>query len=201
MHLGKLITALLLGLSSAANAQDSLFVLHYDERFDEQCSASRGYSIKAEWSNELKDRLPEMQTLWKAIAPPMLAAVKNLTGKSIDPPASPIRLTLCDLPSQSKFGTSVNMRFALRAFTEQPVPLRYKADTAFHEVLHPFVSRYAPKTSPLLRQHDSESGCIRNHLHLLALQKAVLLSLAAEKELEQVTAIDSKLPSGMVHRQ
>jgi hypothetical protein len=108
----------------------------------------------------------------------------------------PVRLTLCDTPSQSFNGPSVNMRFALRSFTAKPVPLRYKVDTAFHESLHAFITKYTPSDSALLAARKSESPCVLNHLHLLALQKAVLLSLGDAAALEQVIAIDSTLPSG-----
>jgi hypothetical protein len=48
--------------------------------------------------------------------------------------------------------------------------------------------------------HAVETDCVKNHLHLLALQKAVLLSLNAQRELADVVAIDSQLPSGCYKR-
>ncbi|MBL0729664.1 hypothetical protein [Piscinibacter sp. HJYY11] len=174
--------------------------LEYDARADEQCAASRGYEIKEEWANELNARLPEVQALWKTTAPLMFAAVSRLTGKLIDAPSSRIRLTLCDSPSQARLGISVNMRFALGSFTAKPVPLRYKIDTAFHEVLHDFTRRHVPKASPLKKLHNAESSCVLNHLHLLSLHKAVLLSLGEKAALENMVEIDSQLPSGCYSR-
>ena len=92
------------------------------------------------------------------------------------------------------------MRYALHSFTASPVPLRYKMDTVFHEMLHEFVGRNAPQTSAMLEAHSSESLCVRNHLHLLALQKAVLVTTGDATALEQVIAIDSSLPSGCYKR-
>lgn len=92
------------------------------------------------------------------------------------------------------------MRFALRSFTAQAVPLRYKADTAFHESLHAFMLEFVPRSSKLLARHKTESTCVLNHLHLLALQKAVLLTLGEPSVLEQVVALDSSLPSGCYKR-
>jgi hypothetical protein len=46
----------------------------------------------------------------------------------------------------------------------------------------------------LLRQYADESE--RVHLHLLALQKAVLKKLNASVELADVVRIDSQLPGG-----
>jgi hypothetical protein len=41
---------------------------------------------------------------------------------------------------------------------------------------------------------------VRSHLHLLALQKAVLLELGQRDELRTVVATDSQLPSGCYRR-
>jgi len=62
------------------------------------------------------------------------------------------------------------------------------------------VSRNTPRPSPLLAQHSSEPRCVRNHLHLLALQKATLLHTKDSAALEQVVALDSQLPSGCYKR-
>jgi hypothetical protein len=92
------------------------------------------------------------------------------------------------------------MRYALRGFTATPVPIRYKLDTAFDEALHQFVARNTPARSPVLLAHASEPFCVRNHLHLLALQKAALLVVQDSESLEQVIRVDSELPSGCYAR-
>ena len=148
---------------------------------------------------ELHERLPELETLWREAGPGLVRAVSTLTGRAFSP-AGPVHLTLCEVPSNSFAGATVNMRFAMRSFTASPVPLRYKMDVAFHEMLHPFVSRYTPRRSPLLATHASESACVRNHLHLLALQKAALIQAGDDGLLEQVIAIDSALPSPCYER-
>jgi hypothetical protein len=181
-------------------AQSATFAVIYDESRDQACGAARGYAIKDGWVRELKAILPPFQELWKNKAPALFDAAAALTRRQTEPFVAPVTLTLCDTPSQSFSGPSVNMRFALRSFTAQPVPLRYKADTAFHESLHAFTSRHVPRESKLLAQHRSESACVLNHLHLLALQKAVLLAVGDAVALEQVVAIDSLLPSGCYKR-
>ncbi len=129
----------------------------------------------------------------------MARTVRLLTHKPFEPSGT-IRLTLCDTPSNSFQGPTVNMRYALKSFTETPVPLRYKVETAFHEELHPFVDANVPAKSELLRARASESQCVRNHLHLLALQKAVLLHLNDPASLAQVVALDGQMPSGCYKR-
>lgn len=194
-----LVLCLVLWLPGRASAQPNPIAIRYSESDDARCARQRNYEIRPEWVSELQSRLPAFTALWQSAAPPMLGAAAALTGKTVEAPRV-VRLTLCATPSQSLVEPTVNMRYALAAFTPQPVPLRYKADVAFHEILHGFVSRHTPAASPLLQARKGESTCVRNHLHLLALQQAVLLSLGAAQELAQVIAIDSQLPSGCYKR-
>lgn len=197
MRIPAIAAALL--LSQPALASPS-FELVYDEAQDRACGSARGYIIKSEWVTELKESLPALRSLWKSKAPAMFEAAASITRRPAEAFAVPVTLTLCDTPSQSFSGPSVNMRFALRSFTAAAVPLRYKLDTAFHESLHAFTVRFVPRKPKLLARHGSEPVCVLNHLHLLALQKAVLLAVGESSALEQVVATDSLLPSGCYKR-
>jgi hypothetical protein len=184
----------------AGHSAPPTFEVVYVESQDRACASSRSYDIKDDWVRELNDVLPGFRGLWSEKGAAMFHVVASLTHRPIEPFVVPVRLTLCDTPSQSFSGPSVNMRFALRSFTKSPVPLRYKVDVAFHESLHGFVAQYAPRGSPLLVSRRSESQCVVNHLHLLALQKAVLLAIGDDAALQQLIAIDSQLPSGCYKR-
>jgi hypothetical protein len=92
------------------------------------------------------------------------------------------------------------MRYALRSFTPEPVSMRYKVDTLFHELLHIFLSRHPIENSALLKEHAAEDERVRDHLHLLALQKAVLLKLNEPDALKEVIAVDGALPGGYYKR-
>jgi hypothetical protein len=201
MHMrSALIRSVLLAATAAAAATPAPPTeFKYEPLQDDACVSARQQQIKPEWSSELRDRLPELRAIWESESPAMVTAVYALTRKSFSPPPT-VHLTLCDLPSNSFLGVTVNIRYALSSFTATPVPMRYKVDTAFHETLHGFIAHHTPRTSSLLVEHASESVCVRNHLHLLALQKAVLLSVNDYKALEQVIAIDSQLPSGCYKR-
>jgi len=172
----------------------------YDRVADQACAQARGYEINSRWASELRSSLPEFKTLWAAKSEEMLAAASSITRKKFTSLPRSLRLTLCDVPSQAIDEPVVNMRYALASFTSAPVPLRYKVDTAFHEVLHTQLRRFNPATSRLLMRHLLESACVRNHLHLLALQKAVLLSMGEADALLQVIHYDSQLPSGCYRR-
>lgn len=191
-----LLFTLLVAFASHAHAGQPAVSVSYSPSLDAACSLVRGGSIQDEWKAELVSRQPEFENLWASVGPRMIDATEALTGQPFPAENVSARLTLCNLPSQSMVGISVNMRYALKSFTPQPVPMRYKVDTLFHELLHVFLSRHPAAQSALLAEHASEPECTRNHLHLLALQKAVLLKLKEDGALQDVIAIDSQLPAG-----
>ena len=195
-----LVVLALIGAIGAARAAQPAVTVDYSPSLDAACSALRGGSIKDEWKEELSARKPEFDALWARLGPRFIDAAEGLTGKSFPTGAITARLTLCNVPSQSFAGVLVNMRFALKSFVPAPVPLRYKVDTLFHELLHVHLSGFSSAGSALLAQHAAEPECTRNHLHLLALQKAVLLKLQEGAALADVIAVDGQLPGGCYKR-
>ena len=189
----------------AAPALDSRFrvpqvTVKYDASEDVRCSDD---SIKEEWKAELLSRESEFISLWDAEGPRMVATAESISGKDFPSQKITARLTLCNLPSESfpEAGrVTVNMRYALRSFTPEPVSMRYKVNTLFHELLHVFLQRHPIANSALLKKHASEDERVRDHLHLLALQKAVLLKLNQADALKEVIAVDSMLPGGYYKR-
>jgi len=198
-----LTLAVLLCGSGLAQASQPLARVEYSPRQDLLCSLLPGSSIKEEWKMELLSRQSEFGKLWEEEGPRFLAATEAISGKQFPPQEVAAQLTLCNTPSESFVATgrvSINMRYALKSFTPTPVPMRYKVDTLFHELLHVFLFKNPIENSSLLREYASESERVRNHLHLLALQKAVLLKLNEPNALKDVIAIDSQLPGGYYKR-
>lgn len=192
--------ALLVLIAPLASAEQPTVTISYSSRVDWVCSFFRGSSIEDEWKTELVTRLAEFEQLWADVGPKMIAAAESITGKAFPAEKITARLTLCNLPSRSFLGVSVNMRHALRSFTPHPVPMRYKINTLFHELLHKYLNTYPVRDSKLLAQYASEPARVQNHLHLLALEKAVLLKLGASQELKDVIIIDSQLPNASYKR-
>jgi hypothetical protein len=197
-------TVLLVGFlavfASSAYAGQPTITVSYSQTLDSACSIFRGGAIKDEWKAELTSRQAEFENLWKTVGPKLIETTEVITGKSFPAEHFTARLTLCNMPSQSIVGISINMRYALKSFIQPPVSMRYKVDTLFHELLHEFLAETPVKDSILLKQHASEPERTRDHLHLLALQKAVLLKLNETEALKDVIAIDSLLPGGYYKR-
>ena len=65
----------------------------------------------------------------------------------------------------------------LRSFTANPVPLRYKTDTLFHELLHKFLAPHSSeKFAAAQSATPTEPDRTRGHLHLLALGRPLSAS-------------------------
>jgi hypothetical protein len=193
---------LLLTVGSCRSAASPLTVeISYSETLDSICSLEHGSAIKTEWKTELTQARGEFEREWAAVGPKLMATTEQITGKRFSPQPLKARLTLCDVPSESGRGSIlVNMRYALKSFAAEPVPVRYKVNVLFHEVLHNFLSTNPVKRSALLLANRNESERVRDHLHLLALQKAVFLQLGLSTELAEVIRIDGELPGGYYRR-
>jgi hypothetical protein len=169
--------------------------IDYSPRLDAACGLLLGAPVRAAWAAELEARLPEYRALWERDGPRMLSMAEELSGLP-QPRNARVHLTLCALPSRSFLGTSVNMRYALQGFTATPVPLRYKVDVQLHELLHLMLDDRVAADSPLSARLEGATSCVREHVHLLALQKAVLTRLDEHAALADVIRIDSLLPGG-----
>jgi hypothetical protein len=196
-----LLPFLLAIVSSHAAASPPEVKVTYSEELDSECSAAHGADIKDPWKAELAQKRIDFEERWAAVGPGLLAATERVTGKRFSATSIAARLTLCNVPSES-FGPSilVNMRYTLASFTDNPVSVRYKTNILFHEVLHGFVQDHVPTNSPLLAEHKEEDGRVKEHLHLLALMKAVLLDRGLQSDLTEVIEIDGELPGGYYRR-
>ncbi len=66
--------------------------------------------------------------------------------------------------------------------------------TVFHELLHRYVNdrieTLPGKTTPLLTKYRDEPPVVQNHLHVVAIMKAVYAKLGREKDLEEDSAVE-----------
>lgn len=192
----------LLGVSVASAAEQLPVQITYSSKNDLACSSRDGSEIPESWKHELEARRAEFDALWGRLGPKLIKDTIAIVGKPF-PAGIVARLTLCNVPSESfpAFGVvSVNMRFALKSFTDRPVSMQYKVGTLFHELLHVYLDANPVANSALSKAHALEDRRVLNHLHLLALQKAVYLRLGLLNELEEQVRIDSSLPGGYYKR-
>ncbi|HUQ29273.1 MAG TPA: hypothetical protein VM051_11820 [Usitatibacter sp.] len=190
-------TALIVSFATGVHAAPARVKVEYDPGQD-RCD-----SLKDEWKRELASRQAEFLRIWESEGPKLVAAAQAITGKAFPAQEIGARLTLCNSPSESFPAADrvvINMRFALASFTRAPVSMRYKVHTMFHELLHLFLFRHPVRASALLDAHAAEPERVRGHLHLLALQKAILVKLGEDEVLKEIIAVDSALPGGYYKR-
>lgn len=187
----------------SAHAAPPKVRLEYSERRDWLCSLLPSNSIKDEWREELLSRQEELIDLWERHGRRLVAATEAVSGKVFASREVTVRLTLCSSPSESfplSDRITINMRYALKSFTRAPVSVRYKMHTLFHELLHLFLFQHPMEKSALVEAHAAEHERVRSHLHLLAVQKAVLIRLDERDALREIVASDSALPGGHYKR-
>lgn len=189
----------LFSASSLSMAAAPYVHIKYNKTLDAACAFFKGYEIEDSWKLELTARIEEFRSTWEMLGPKLLQETELLSGYKFDSPISAY-LSLCSVPSQSLVGISVNMRYSLASFTNNPVSFDYKAAVLYHEILHQLIAELVPSNSQLLALHRNEHDRVLNHLHLLALEKAVYLKLGLKRELSEVINIDGKLTGGFYKR-
>ena len=192
----KLLLIPIIALStSGAGAAIPTVEITYSKSLDWVCSQVRGPDVEEAWEAELENLLPRYQQQWQTIGPRLLETTSSMTGKFFPESDITAHLTLCNVPSNAFFSIVVNMRHALSSYTADPVPLDYKISVLFHEILHQFLNAHRPDSSDLLTAHQDEDYRVLDHLHLLALEKAVYLQLGLDSELDNIIEVDGRLPS------
>ena len=174
--------------------------IEYNQTLDSICSFFKGPKIEDAWRDELSQKLEGFRSSWDTDGAKLLATTEHVTGKSFSSASIRAYLSLCAIPSQSGFGKSVNMRYAMSTFIDDPVSFRYKVGTLYHEILHGFINEHLPENSKLLTLNEKEHPRVREHLHLLALMKSVYIELDIEHNLAEIIDIDGKLPGGFYKR-
>lgn len=179
---------------SKASASVPSVTLSYAAEFDQACAQQTKYQISPAWVSELQGRLPEITAAWAKDGPTLLRSSAEIVGKQFQEKQMWVSLSVCSLPSIAD-PLLINMRFSLKSFTPTPLTEDVTVSIIFHEILHRYLLGRIPANSPLLLKYKGEDGTVKDHLHLLALQKAVYLKLGRLPTLQRVIEKDQELPN------
>jgi hypothetical protein len=167
----------------------------YSYLYDSNCApGDTHYKIDEAWQNEVEKRTPEFQALWEKNAPELLGAVINHFHRGWSRKELTATLSLCDTGSMSN-PLIVNARAQLVSFMN-PKPVRPDyafVDTVFHELLHNFVVENLPDETPLLKHYENEHRLVKNHLHVLAIEKLVYTKLQKTDELAWLEYLNNRI--------
>ena len=171
----------------------------YNSELDLECSKSKGYKIKDAWKQELKIKQNQLELEWSKYGEKLITTTEKIVGNKFNKQFETANLVLCNIPSRS-FPLTINMRYSLSTFTNSPVPIYIKTATLYHELLHPYVLDNIVINSLLLTLYEEEPQRVKDHLHLLALLKAVYLNAGMAKTLSDIIDVDNSLPNGFNKR-
>jgi hypothetical protein len=122
-------------------------------------------------------RVNEFQTLWDKDGPTYLNTVFSEFGLSFPYTEMQATLTVSGVPSTSA-PLLINVKQFLSS-AQNPAPTSAFPEIVFHELLHVYLRRLND-SSALRKKYIKETFVVRNHLHLMALEKYVLLKLGRD---------------------
>jgi len=133
---------------------------------------------------------PTLQAEWDQDGPAYLTAALETVGLPFPYHEMQAVLTVC-LPASTSVPLLIDVRPFLPA-AAHPAPAWEFAEVVFHELMHTYVGRIYV-TSALMKRYSGESTTTRYHLHVMALERAVLKKLGQP---DHLAVIDHDYRSG-----
>ena len=168
--------------------------------FDANCSQMFKIPIDAEAVKAAVQRAPELQRLLNREIGPYLSATYAEVG--IPYPYREVQATLTVCPGVDSMSEPLFLNVSQFLPTADPrVDDRYFVEIAYHELMHTYVASIffawpsalsqadtASQGSSFRRKYADEDPVVLSHLHVMALQKFVLLKMGRVEELKHVAA-------------
>lgn len=139
--------------------------------------------------SELDKQLPGLKAAWKKDAPLLFMELFSVFNRGIK---AKERTAILYLSNAWSYGSDRFLVLGLRWILD-PESWIFKVNredsliaTIFHELLHIWVDENINQESPLLKKYSTEESEVRNHIHLMALQKMVYQKLGREDILEML---------------
>lgn len=139
--------------------------------------------------SELDKQLPALKVVWEKDAPLLFKQLFSVFNCGIK---AKERTAIFYLTSAWSYGSDRFLVLGLR-WTLDPQPWVFKVNreegftvTIFHELLRIWVDENISQESPLLKKYSTEGSEVRNHIHLMALQKMVYQKLGREDILDML---------------
>lgn len=137
----------------------------------------------------LYKQLPGLKVAWKKEVPLLFMELFSVFNRGIK---AKERTAILYLSNAWSYGSDRFLVLGLRWILD-PEPWVFKVNredsftaTIFHELLHIWVDENISQESPLLKKYNIEESEVRNHIHLMALQKMVYQKLGREDILEML---------------
>ena len=154
--------------------------------FDANCSQMFKVPINAEAVKAAVQRAPELQRLLNREIGPYLSATYAEVG--IPYPYREVQATLTVCPGVITMSAPLFLNVSQFLPTADPrVDDRYFVEMVYHELMHTYVAP-ASQGSSFRRKYADEDPLVLSNLHVMALEKFVLLKMGRVEELKHVAA-------------
>jgi len=151
--------------------------------FDRTCPQLLNTQINPGWVQETVRRLPEFQAQWDREGPKYLSLILAEIGLKFPYREMQAALTVCPVSTMS-MPLMINVRSFLST-APSPAPPEFFSEVVFHELMHHYVSPVFA-SSALRKKYAVEPPVTLYHLHVMALEKFVLMKLGKTVELKHL---------------
>jgi len=175
-----LITVLFLIESQADGHKTPQLFFNYSGLYDSAvCPEKSTKKVDPAWAREADERTKEFAQIWGKAEPILFGKVFEIFGAGFSRKELTATLSACPIvPSYSDPLTLNVTRFLKSYMGEKPVASNEGfADLVFHELLHTWIVENGQWPSALYEKYQNEKRVVRNHLHLMAVQKHVYSEL------------------------
>ena len=152
----------------------------YSYLYDSICGQAPGKNVQAAWSEEADQRTPQFEAWWRAEEATLTHELFKLYGLGFSRTELTATLSACPRSSSTSDPLVLVVNRYLKTYhPEFPSETRgfIFADQVFHELLHNWLGEHRPETTRLLEKYKNEEQIVKNHLHLMAMQKDIYTEL------------------------
>ena len=153
--------------------------------FDSTCAALLKTTIQAEAVREAAARVPEFQAAWNRDGAKYLSTTLAEVGLPFPYREMQATLTVCPGVKTMSSPLFVNVQQYLPSAGTDRVSDDHFVEQLYHELMHHYV-RQVRDGLAMRKKYAAESQATLSHLHVLALEKFVLLKLGKAEELKRV---------------
>jgi hypothetical protein len=138
--------------------------------------------VDSKWIDELESKMDHFDNVWKEKGSVFFKVIFDQTGRGFSRKELTATMSVCPKKPSYSNPLTLNMNIFLDSYMAPTrtgfVDNRF-ADLVFHELLHTFVVENLDD-SPMITKYKEEIPVVRNHLHVMALQKFVYTKLGRD---------------------
>lgn len=200
----KLLLIFLFALAAQANQPTptvpKLF-FEYSWLYDANCAVTPERKIDPAWAAEARARTADFEKTWTKSGPVFFGKVFEIFQVGFKRKELTATLSVCPAPSYSNPLVLNVTRYLKSYMGDKPVRSDDSfADLVTHELLHTWLVENFKWRSPLIEKYQAEESTVRNHLHLMAMQKYIYTELERADLLAMIDKQYRNIPSPAYNR-